>query len=123
MHHTTNKILQGYWELYSLITHKQAKDLPSQDVWIRHIRISAIPSSKQQKDLSHMAAETTTDHVGMQIVLHSTSQILVVSLPGFSQGAFGWEIKLGCIRFAKIDAKHREYWSGAVSTIDFRHSS
>ena len=56
------------WELYRLITDKLAKDLPSPDsrnVWMKHIRIFATPSFKQQRDLSHVAADLTTDHVRM----------------------------------------------------------
>ena len=53
---------------------KLAKDLPSPDS--RYVDEQypdfAIPSSKQQRDLFHMSAETTRDHVGMQSVRAST---------------------------------------------------
>ena len=60
--------------MYSLITDKLAKDLPSPDssYAMRHIKIFANPSSKKQRHLFHKATETTTDHVGMQSARAST---------------------------------------------------
>ena len=73
MNHTSNKTstrLTGNCTVSSLINWLRTYSLQTPNV--RHTNIFAFPSSKQQKELFHVDAETTTNHVGMRCVRAST---------------------------------------------------
>ena len=83
-------------------------------MWIRHIRIFVLLFHNQQRDLFHVAAETTTNDVGMRSARAST-EIFYRALRRINKALS--EL------FAQIDEKCRERWSEVVNTINFTPSS